>query len=99
MPLSYENRSQVIYLTFFRVVEVRVRDNPRYNLSPIISTSPFKLVGLLVENRFLPLWLDVSTGELKEMLIALFIMMYILSLYNKEKNLTRVQAGECRKSS
>ena len=44
-----------------------------------------KLVGLLVENRFLPLWLDVSTGELKEMLIALFIMMYMISLY-KRKN-------------
>ena len=52
-----------------------------------------------MEKRFLPLWLDVSTGELKEMLIALFIMMYILSLYNKEKSLTRVQTGECRKSS
>ena len=90
--------------------EVRMRDNPRYNLSPIISISPYvfptalcllllKLVGLLVEHRFLLLWLDVSAGELKEMLIALFIMMYILSLYNKEKNLTRVQTGECRKSS
>ena len=44
-----------------------------------------KLVGLLVENRFLSLWLDVSTGELKEMLIALFIMMYMISLY-KRKN-------------
>ena len=56
-----------------------------YVSRPLCVCCWLKLVGLLVENHFLSLRLDVSTGELKEMLIALFIMMYMISLY-KRKN-------------